>query len=293
MLVGPGAIHRCRIRTPRSPSIAPRCRSTGTAPQHVADDAVPDRIRRHPHDLDGARRSAARSRRKLGGKPWRRLGRAWRRSSRGTSRCVLNRVLMRGRPRPGGAPAQYRPGRSVRQRRRASRCRAISTFPSPDPRLRHRMAARNMSIAALQADVAALHQPGGAHLGDRAGRRAASSSRARSPPMRRSRPCAPAGRRCPMTACRSRSSPAEPRCGRSTSCPRIRDADLVTRIKGRTATVTLGRGSHRNAVRAAADSRQRGVRGAPTPTSRIRPPRCACASKARSPPPPSFWAWTA
>ncbi len=38
-------------------------------------------------------------------------------------------------------------------------------------------------------------------------------------------------------------SPAPSRCSRSTTLPAIRDADLVANFTGRTATVTMGRGT--------------------------------------------------
>jgi len=74
--------------------------------------------------------------------------------------------------------------------------------------------------------------------------------------------------------------------------PEIRDADLVTRVKGRTTTVTLGRGvvqmpSGRKLTVA------NGVFEVRTPALKIRPPRFAPGSRARWRRQPSFSAWTA
>ena len=120
------------------------------------------------------------------------------------------------------ASIRWRSGSTSRRpRRRAkasgSRCRAISTFPG---RTRgSRSASRRATYRSPRSSRCG--RPSSIRRcanGCWSGSPAASSSRVRSRPTRRSRRCAMGARRFPMTGCRFKSSPAEPRCVHSTIC---------------------------------------------------------------------------
>ena len=153
---------------------------------------------------------------------------------------LLNRIVMRG-ARSGRAASQHRSGRGLRQGRRPRHVGRLD-FSTPDPRLAIGLATRNVTFAAFKQLWPPFINPpvrqwvmervsgGVIEQGEIATNAPISTLRNGGPPVPDD------GLSIQIVTSGTTVRPFD-------ELPEIRDADLVTRIKGRSATVSLGRGN--------------------------------------------------